>query len=203
MKYLKLLKSQSIRRLSNRGSLLTVFLFWFLSAVYVSLATPPILLASQMDGVFGIELNDRAELQISHYDLKFGLSRALSFLLMDGLNAKREPFSLSLFKVDIDLDGDLDLVDLSKAPRILVWVNNGRGRFFPLTPSCYNLVRVCPFFYESAENDFLSVWLEPHELCLDSVALGLVLKEIPVVFLNVEDDTPRSPRAPPASMNKT
>ena len=202
MKYSKQLKFQTIRFLSNRRCLLLVFMFWFFSAVCVSLTPSYLLLASQMDRVFKNELSDRAILQISPCDLKFGFSEALGLPLIDGVTARRGPANSSFVEVDIDLDGDVDLIELSRAPRILVWVNDGRGRFFPATPNDYTLVRVWPFFYESAENDFLSVWLEPHELCLDSVTLSLVLREIPVVFLYVEDNTPRSPRAPPASTNK-
>ena len=202
MKDTKSLKSQSIGYSSFKKSLLRNISSWLLSAGYVFLAVPSILLATQAKTVFEFELADRISLQTNHCDLKTSLSRAFSLPLMIGANIEGEPCSSGPFRVDIDHDGDLDLIDLSDAPRVLVWVNNGRGRYIPLIPLCYNLVRACPYFYESAENDFLSLWVEPHKLCLHSVALGLVLKEFPDVFVNVEGFTPRSPRAPPAPMIK-
>ena len=202
MRHSKILKATWIRGRSNTGTDLRVFLVWFLFAVCVSSFTPCLVPASPLDGVFRYKLENRTVLPVGHYDLKFGLSQASGLPLIDGVNTRSGVTNSTFVEVDIDHDGDVDLIELSTAPRIQVWVNDGRGRFFPAVPNDFSLVRVWPFFYESAENDFLSMWLEPHELCLDSVTLGLVLREIPVVFLNVEDDTPRSPRAPPASMDK-
>ena len=46
--------------------------------------------------------------------------------------------------IDIDRDGDSDLIALTRAPRLLVWLNDGRGHFSSRTP--------CPPFEPPAKS---------------------------------------------------
>jgi hypothetical protein len=59
------------------------------------------------------------------------------------------------------------------------------------------LVKVRPFFRESAENDFLPLWLGPERPCLESVSLSSITKEWTVIIPRSEGYSLRFPRAPP------
>jgi hypothetical protein len=77
--------------------------------------------------------------------------------------------------VDIDHDGDFDLIAVTNLPRVLVWLNDGRGRF---TSWDYSYFLRSSNVLEDAEDSnyedtpFSLLWLEagPHSLELIPVA---------------------------------
>ncbi|MGH9429469.1 MAG: hypothetical protein ACRD2L_24550 [Terriglobia bacterium] len=65
---------------------------------------------------------NRAQIQI----FVSGLSRSNRIVLDEKI--------VRVVAIDVDRDGDSDLVALTRAPCLLVWLNDGRGHFFPRVP---------------------------------------------------------------------
>ena len=117
-----------------------------------------------------------------------------------GYHARHGSTGYCLLKIDVDFDGDVDLIALNTASRVLVWINDGHGRYFLVTPGRYCLGGIRPFSRETAANGSLTLWLEPYALCLDSVSLGAVSKERAPDFSISDYYSPRFSRAPPVSL---
>ena len=132
MKGSRLLKTHLVARHSNTIGFFCNVAWGLLTAICLSFPSSPLLLASQSKKIFNFELDGHADPQFLHCDLKIGLGRALGLPSLSGPDARRVPSGSKFCEVDFDQDGDLDLIDFSKAPRILVWVNDGRGRYFPM-----------------------------------------------------------------------
>jgi hypothetical protein len=188
------------RRRVARSRLLFVLTYWVLLAVPGLFAFPSAIPASRVQEVFGLELGDQVTQPTGHTGfLWMGPGQNSIPDLRETWHAPRVPFVSRVFRVDVDLDGDFDLIALKGLSRVLVWINDGRGHYFLVSPGSCNLVKARPFFLESAENDFLPLWLEPQKPCLDYVSLGSIAQERMVMIPRCEKYSPRSPRAPPVS----
>jgi hypothetical protein len=106
--------------------------------------------------------------------------------------------TVKLVMVDVDHDGDSDLVAITTLPRLMVWLNDGRGHFssWHSRPLC--LLRKGVLDPESNEEDAPLLWLEPYELTtpLNSVASSQIDRESSKK--SFQRLSLRSPRAPPS-----
>jgi len=106
--------------------------------------------------------------------------------------------------VDIDHDGDPDLIALTNLPRLLVWLNDGRGRF---TCWDYSYFLRSSNVLEDAEDSnsedtpFSLLWLEarPHSLELIPVASAKFDFQTRSPWFYCRSQS--SPRAPPSRIS--
>lgn len=186
-------------RLIGRAALL-IFPLWLLCAIPVLTASTSVRLVSQADEVFGFELEDWTIQHIRLPDLWGRRVKTPSLEVVRTCDARNGFVGYCLLKIDVDLDGDLDLVALNGVPRFLVWINDGHGHYLLVIPSRHSIAGIRPFFCETAADDSLTLWLEPYELCLESVSFGAVLKERAPSLSISKCCSPRFSRAPPVSL---
>jgi len=103
--------------------------------------------------------------------------------------------------VDIDHDGDMDLIAVTDFPRLLVWLNNGRGSFTPWHSSCsLHSSSVLEDAVDSNGEDTpqLFLCLEARALSLQLIPLASTQSDPQFGFFAFDSLSLSSPRAPPS-----
>ncbi|PYV43846.1 MAG: hypothetical protein DMG06_09105 [Acidobacteria bacterium] len=105
--------------------------------------------------------------------------------------------TVKLVMVDIDRDGDPDLVAVTSLPRLLVWLNDGRGHFRSWQPHSLCFLRRGLLDSESNEEDAPLLWLEPRQLTTHLIPVASSQINRKSFRMSFQSVSLRSPRAPP------
>ena len=106
--------------------------------------------------------------------------------------------------VDIDHDGDPDLIAVTNLPRLLVWLNDGQGRF---TPWDYSLSLRSSRVLEDADDSnyedtsLLLLWLEARPHSLELIPLASAKFDFQSRSPSFCCRSQSSPRAPPSRIS--
>jgi hypothetical protein len=103
------------------------------------------------------------------------------------------------FLVDIDQDGDSDLVALTNLPRVLVWINDGTGHFttwYP-SPSLHSSKIIEDADSNDEDSPLLFLWLDAKVLSLGLVPLASAQTDSKSPQVSFDYLSQSSPRAPP------
>ncbi len=160
-------------------------------------AAPAAISSPVIHEIFGLENEDRISWTVASPDLRklTDVQMGLDLPEIDPLTLP--PRECIVIKADVDLDGDLDLIALTPKPRLLVWINDGRGKYFPARPIRSAFVRHDPVGGESAENDFLPLWLDPNEFLVECFVEESLHASALVTSPRSANYFPRCSRAPP------
>jgi hypothetical protein len=105
--------------------------------------------------------------------------------------------------VDIDNDGDPDLVAVTSLPRLLVWLNDGHGNFTSWHSS--SSLRCSRILEDPDSNDedspLLFLWLEARVLNLRLIPLASARPDAQSVLASSDCLDQSSPRAPPLQIS--
>ena len=103
------------------------------------------------------------------------------------------------FLVDIDQDGDSDLIALTNLPRVLVWINDGTGHFatwYP-SPSLHSSKIIEDADSSDEDSPLLFLWLDAKVLSLGLVPLASAQTDSKSPQVSFDYLSQSSPRAPP------
>jgi hypothetical protein len=106
--------------------------------------------------------------------------------------------------VDIDHDGDPDLIALTNLPRLLIWLNDGRGRFTSWhTSSSLHPSHVFEDAADSNSEDtpLFCLWLGTQPLSLQLIRVAATRFDPKSGFLLFTCICQSSPRAPPSQVS--
>jgi hypothetical protein len=103
------------------------------------------------------------------------------------------------FLVDIDQDGDSDLIALTHLTRVLVWINDGTGHFttwYP-SPSLHSSKIIEDADSNDEDSPLLFLWLDAKVLSLGLVPLASAQTDSKFPQVSFDYLSQSSPRAPP------
>jgi len=106
--------------------------------------------------------------------------------------------TVKLVMVDIDRDGDPDLVAITSLPRLLVWLNDGQGHFSSWHARSLSFLRKGFLDPESNEEDAPLLRLEPRQLAAQLKPVASTQIDRKSSKKSFECCSLRSPRAPPS-----
>jgi hypothetical protein len=106
--------------------------------------------------------------------------------------------------VDIDHDGDPDLITVTNVPRLLIWVNDGRGRFTRWDSSLS--LQPSNIFEDAADSNdeempLFFLWLEVRALSLQLIPLASTQPDSKSGQSSLNCLAQSSPRAPPLGIS--
>ena len=105
--------------------------------------------------------------------------------------------------IDIDRDGDADLVAVTNHLRLVVWLNDGKGHFTSCRSSsalkCSQIVEDPDL--NSEDIPLLFLWLQARTFSLDLVPLVSILTDSESLLASLDRLAQSSPRAPPAHLS--
>jgi hypothetical protein len=137
-------------------------------------------------------------------ELFFGAVAARSYPISSSISPNLFSFpeeTVRQVMVDIDHDGDVDLISLTSLPRLLVWLNDGKGhlilwhsRFFLIVDTSY----VDP---ESSDEDAPLFWWAPSQPTVQLMRIASAEAHRESFPKCTNAFCPGSPRAPPPSIS--
>jgi len=187
---------------SNPGTvpLLLIPLFMTLCLLFRSLcapASPVFFPAGQAPSADFRTLGLPPIQKVSSHRCSLAFSQWLSGIICGARDPSLEA-TVKLVMVDIDHDGDPDLVAITSLARLLLWLNDGRGHFSSWQPRSLCFLRKGFLDPESNEEDAPLLWLEPRQLTAQLNPVASTQTDRESSKKSFQCFSLRSPRAPPA-----